>query len=568
MKRDSIGMLAVLAAAWALSACGGGGGNGPGDSPAPSLSAPSGAVSALAASSGTLSALGGVTVNGQRFSLQAAQVIDDDTGAATANAGALEVGMDVDVRTALSGTDPSAAAEIHLHPLARGAVDAADATGGTITVMGQTIALTAATNFSDHRACVTAATAPCAAINGPAGLVATIGSGMAAVAGTYVTVHGYLYATQAATPGAAIVATLVAVLDMPTGSTGANDKAEGVVTAANGTTVTIGALNVDLSGATCRTAVGTTSCAGAFGVGQVVSAWSATALPLPVSSLKASYATLQPRLPVQTTGAVVALGGNVSAVSTAAHGFVLRGIAIDASALAASSLPAVGDEVRVVGAVGTGGASVVATSVVVLHAARNATYGFEGDITGVTAGTGASTFVVTVLGQSISVDGTTRLADHSTAGSWSNPPSNFNISNFQSTVAASPSPHVVVRSQANALGQLSALSLTLLPASTVAGISGEVDASPAPVDSSVSGTLATFAVHTVAIQADPAAFLPTFTRGGPAAGIVTSGDWVTALGTYANGTLTVNAPAAGQRPSEANSVADLGPPSSLDHGCF
>jgi len=514
-----------------------------------------------AVSSGAITAFGSVFVNGNEYSTAGAKLVDDDTGAVSTSVSGLEVGMVLDVVLAKggSGSNPTAG-ELHVHPLARGYVDASDTTAGTLTVMGQTVQITSATNFSDHRACVSART--CTAITGQSGLTATTGSGTSAVAGTYVTIHGYLFAASSSAGGANIVASLVSVADAPTSSTGGvHFKAEGVVTATGSSSATIGTLSVDLSNARCFVSGEKVSCAAAFSTGQVASVSAAAAPSLPATTFAADSARLSSRIPVYTPGTSVEFDGAVSSVTTSPAAFAVRGINIDASALpAGSSLPAVGDIVRVLGTIASDGQSVTATSVTVLHAARSATYGFEGDVSKVATGTAVNTFVLTLLGQNITVNSTTRLADRSTK-SWdredleNNP---FNINTFQTYLAASASQHVLVSAEADASGNLTALSLTIVPASTTSGLTGVVDASPAPFNSAATGTPSTFDVYGVAISADPAAIFQgpvAFPLFGGKPVTIASGNLLIVRGTFSTGTLTVTA-----TPSLTNSVIDLGVP--------
>jgi hypothetical protein len=554
---SSIGASLVIA----LAACGGGSnGTSSGGPVGPLSAADPGSVS-----TGSISAFGSVFVNGHEFSTAHARVVDDDSGAASSSTSGLEVGMVVDVIAAADSTSAvPAASELHLHPLARGFVDASDTTAATVKVMGQTVQLTAATNYSDHRACVSATTSPCTAITGQGDLVPTAGTDAGAVAGSYVTVHGYLF--TGGSGAANIVATLVSVRDAPGGSAaGVNFKAEGVVTATSASSITIGGMTVDLSHADCHAAGATVGCATAFSAGQVVSAFAAAAPSLPATVLLADLARMRSKVVADTAGATVEIEGAVSSVTTTSPAsFVVRGINVDASALpAGSNLPAVGDIVRVLGTLGSTGQSVTTGSVTVVHAARSATFGLEGDASGVTARSVANTYVLTILGQNVTVTATTRLADRSTTN-WdhSDPASNpFNIATFQTYLAASKSQHLLVKAAADAGGTLTALSVTILPASTTAGIAGIVDASPAPVNSSVTGTPSTFAVHGVKISADPAAVLGARPGGGAAA--VAAGDDVVALGTLTDGTVVVAA-----TPSRSNVVVDFGVPRRPDHDGF
>jgi hypothetical protein len=396
--------------------------------------------------------------------------------------------------------------------------------------------------------------------------------GGSAVPGNYVTVHGFLFSSGTPPSGANIVATLVSVGDAPATAVPVGYKAEGVVTAAASNNITIGGLTIDLSSATCRNASGVTPCAGAFSAGQTVSVFGATAPALPAASFTAGVARLRSKLVVETVNASVELEGKVSSVTTSA--FVLRGITVDASKLT-GGLPAQGDFVRVLGTVATDGNSIVASSVKVLHAALSATYGFEGNVgTGDVAApvTATNTYVLTLLGQSIAVDASTRLDDRTvddeSASAMANP---FNITTFQTYLAASsPSPrHVVVRAQADASGNLSALSVMITKASTVSGIAGLVDATPAPVNGTT--TPSTFTVHGVAVSADPAAIVKWANDRGTATATVAAGDLVLARGSFMSGTpgtLNVAAPTGTLTGAAANIVIDFGVPRGRDYNPF
>jgi len=545
----------AMAVAAGLAACGGGGSDSSA-SVTPSSPTP---VVASSTSSGVITAFGSVFVNGHRFHTEHARVIDDDTGAVSTSATGLEVGMVVDVKHQGRDDDPEAEAdELHVHPLARGFVDAADATNGTVTVMGQKVQLTSGTSFSDRRACVSAATSPCTPITSAAGLVATTTvSGTATVTttatvtpGSYVTVHGFLFGGTTSN----VVATLVSVGDTPTGSSPANFKVEGPITVAS-TGSTIGGLKLDLSKAVCRAGGTTVSCATAFTTGQVVSAGSATAPALPATVLVADFARKAGNLPVETAGATIELEGVVSSVSGTAS-FVVRGVTVDASGLpAGTTLPKVGDEVRVIGTLSANGDSVKATSLRTEDEADHAKLALQGEASNVTPGATTGTFTVSVLGQTVTINAQTRLKDVSIPG-WDrrDPTSNpFNITTFQSYLAASASKNVlVVAEPGTAGGALVAKSLTILPANSPAAIAGTVDASPAPVNSTVSGTATVFFVHGVKVSADPAA-ITTPGKKGTTPTTIAAGDQVVVTGTFSAGAITV-----GPTPSATNRVLDLG----------
>lgn len=556
MKYQHLAWAASASLLLALGGCGGGGGS--------SASVTPGAIQLSAASSsGAITAFGSVFVNGHEFSTVNASVIDDDSGATASSTSGLEVGMVVDVKPAMaSSTSHPEASELHVHPLARGYVDSSDTTASTLTVMGQAVQLTSATNFSDHRACVAATLNPCSAITGQSGLAATKASGAAAVAGSYVTVHGYLFGSS---PGSAnIVATLVSLADAPVSTTtGVNFKAEGVVTASASSTLTMGGLSVNLANAICRVAGATSNCASAFSSGQVVAVMASVAPSLPVKTLNAVTARLGSNVAVDVIGTTLEIEGSVASVTAAPAAFVVRGVKIDATALpAGTSLPAVGDIVRVLGTLGSSGQSVTASSLKLLHAAATASLGIQGDASAVAAGTSASSYVLTVLGQKVTVTSETRLADRSTKG-WDHhdPASNpFNISTFQTYLGASVSQHLMVRAESGASGNLTALSVTIVPASTVAAVAGVVDSTPAPVNSAVTGIASIFSVHGIAVSADPVAMTRPHSTG---LQTVAAGDEVLALGTFAANKLTVTATA-----NPTNLVLDLGVPTHPDRDRF
>jgi hypothetical protein len=551
----------AVALALGLAACGGGGGgSGTTGSTAGTTPTPT-AAAAGTYSSGAITAFGSVWVNGHEFNTDHARVIDDDTGATMPGVGGLEVGEVVDVRAAAGSTAAAPVAdELHVHPLARGYIDAADATAGTIKVMGQTVQLTSGTSISDHRACVSAATSPCAAITTAAGLVPSTVSGTTTTtttAGNYVTVHGYLFGASS-TAAVNIIATLVAVGDAPspTNTYPAAFKAEGTATVGT-STLTIGALNVDLSKATCFAGEGKTPCASAFTTGEVVSAGAATSPALPATTLVADFARTANRMPVETAGSSVEVEGAVASVGTAT--FVVRGITVDASGLpSGTALPAVGDIVQVEGTVAANGQSVTATSLEIVHSASSVSVGLQGDATNVAPGTSTGTFTVSVLGQTITVTAQTRLADMS-MGDWDqrNPVANpFNITTFQNYLAASTSKHVIVRAETDSTGALVAHSLAIVPASSVVAVSGLVDAKPAPVNSTTSGTPTTFSVHGVAVSADPAAISGMGMHEMMRSSVtVAAGDQVVVIGTLNGGVVTV-----GAKPSFSNGVLDIGAP--------
>ena len=558
MRHTPFTLAIPVALALALAGCGGGGGS----DNSGTNSGPSGATTSPT-STGAITAFGSVFVNGHEFATGTAQVMDDDTGDTSGKVAALEVGQVVDVQPTSASTGANPVAQwLHVHPLARGYVDASDTTANTISVMGQVVSLDSGTQFSDHRACLGAAS-PCTAVTDASGLTATTAAGGTTTPGSYVSVDGYLFSSAAGS--AQIVATLVSVHDTPDAGFGAAFKVEGVVgtttSTASSSGLTIGGLAVDLSSATCRVDGHSTACAGAFASGEVVSVFSATAPALPATAFTATVAIERRHLPVQTAGAAVEFDGRVSASTPAAGGtaatFVVRGVTVDTSALpAGTSLPAVGDLVRVTGTVSSDGLSVTASAIRILHAARSVSYAFAGDVTAVAAGTVSGTFNVTVLGQTIVVSDQTRLSDRQSWHWFDHDPQNnpFNITTFQTYLAASASQHVAVKAAKDSSGNLQALSLAIWQASTFSEVAGPVDATPAPVAGSVSSPT-TFSVDGVSVSAVASAvhFLHH------SATAIAAGDEVAASGTFAAGVLGV----AATQPFD-NFVLDFGAPRVID----
>ncbi len=526
-----------------LAACGGGGGSGTPVSTGPTTG-PTGVTTS--SSSGAITAFGSVFVNGHEYDTASAQVVDDDTGASE-RVSDLEVGQVVDVDPASNSTASAPVAKLlHVHPLVRGDVDAWDGTADTLTVMGQVVSLDSATLFADHRACVNASANPCTPITDASGLALTSTGSGGTTPGSYVSIDGYLFGGSGA---ANVVATLVSVRDTPTGTGGAFYKVEGLVTAvtatSGSTSITIGGLQIDLSSATCRPDFGkSTACTGAFAAGDVVSVYATTAPALPATTLTAAFALKRSRLPVQTAGAAVEFDGSVSA-STPASGtmaatFTVRGVSVDTSGLpAGTSLPAVGDLVWVEGTLSSDGLSVAATSIRILRAARSVSYAFCGDETSIAAGSTANTYTLTVLGVPVVVSSQTRLADHSSRHWFTDDPqaNPFNITTFQAYLTASASQHVVINAAKDSSGNVQALSLTIMPASTVSQVAGPVDATPAPVAGS-STAPSTFSIDGVPVSAA----VNTISFGHHSQTAIAAGDEVITSGTFTSGILTITSP--------------------------
>ena len=468
-----IGALVASGVILSLASCGSGGG-GSAASTAPSPTA--------AVSTGAITAFGSVFVNGHEFNSTNASVVDDDTGAKTAGTGNLEVGMVVSVDSATGSTSATpVAADIHVDPLARGFIDAIGS--DTVTVMGQTVQISTATAFSDHRTCVTATPTPCTAISGQSGLVATTGT----TPGTFVTVHGYLFSTG--TPAQTqIVATLISASDFTQGSS--QFKLEGQVTGLTGSILTIGSESVDLSNAVCKANDAVVACASAFTAGNTVAARGLTA---PAAGAFAPDVARLARLLPQTAGATVEVEGKVSSVSGTS--FVVRGIAIDGSGLPANQIPAVGDKVELLGTVSSNGTSVTATSMEQDVPAAASRVILAGPLSNVTPGTATGTFNVTVLGQTAIIDATTNIADRTVF-----PPPTFNITNFD-TYLQGKTVFVVLRTRVDTSGNLHATGFDIVKMShnNLVAVAGPADAAP------TAGTPDnTVTIHGVSVIYDPA----------------------------------------------------------------
>lgn len=479
--RIAAAMLASAALAAILAACGGGG---MGSSSGTSTPTPATAVASQ--STGMIMAMGSVFVNGHEFKTNNADVVDDDTGTRTHGTADLDVGMVVSVMSASDSTrEEPDAAEIHVDPLAKGFVDASSVGTGTLTVIGQTVQVTSSTAFVDQRACVSAATNACSAITAQSGLTATSGS----TPGDYVTVHGFLFSTGTA---AQIVATLISIQDFtaPSATTpGSAFKLEGQITSVSGSSVVIGAETVDLSAASCRAGEDTVACSAIAVVGKTIAARGFTA---PTNATFAPATARLVRLLPQTAGTQVELEGKVSSVTGTS--FVIQGITVDGSGLAANQIPAVGDKVELVGTIAADGESVMATSILEDRPAAPARYVFAGPLTSVTAGPAAGTFLVTVLGQTATVSADTLIVDQTV-----HPRPTFNITNFQTYLQGlSAPPFVILQVQAAPDGSLQANAFRIVraPPNNFVFLTGPADGA------ATAGTPSSVMVHGVNVLFD------------------------------------------------------------------
>ena len=200
-------LICAAFAAAALAACGGGG-----DSP----SAPSTATPSSVYAAGPITGFGSVIVNGVRFDDSAAAITDDD--GRTLAESELHLGMQVECEGGRGGDDAHGVARaIHVHSALVGPVTAIDTTAGTLTVLGQTVAIDAQTAFDT-----------------------ALANGLASVAaGAVVQVHGQF--------DAASQSYLATRVELDAGAT--HYKIRGTITALDTTarTLSIGATAVDFS---------------------------------------------------------------------------------------------------------------------------------------------------------------------------------------------------------------------------------------------------------------------------------------------------------------------------------
>jgi hypothetical protein len=138
-------LAAVFAAAGILAACGGGGGTTGSNTLATPGSSPTGATATSVVANGPITAFGSVFVNGQRFDTSAAQIEIEGQSGTQAQ---LKVGDVVELKGSRNNADGTAsAARIVRRSAVRGPIAAIDTTTNRITVLGQTVLVTAATSF-------------------------------------------------------------------------------------------------------------------------------------------------------------------------------------------------------------------------------------------------------------------------------------------------------------------------------------------------------------------------------------------------------------------------------------
>jgi len=232
---------------------------------------------------------------------------------------------------------------------------------------------------------------------------------------------------------------------------------------------TINGLTVDIATmGTSATVCNTMNCA--FANGDFVSVRSTSA---PTGTFAATGSTLtvtasdikvRPVAPTFAVGSTVTIEGPVTQLSGTS--FVVRGITVDASGIASSTMGLVNNQiVEVTGTVSASG-MLMATSIEV---ERSATFMLMGSLDSVSA-TGLS-----VLGQSFSVASNARFVDRA------NDMRPFNSTNFATVLKAGD--QLVVSGYPSGTGNLATrVERIPTPASPTAGVAGVVSADNAPTD--------------------------------------------------------------------------------------
>ncbi len=338
----------------------------------------------MAGASGVITGFGSVFVNGKEFATNSnTQVLDGDNDDAATSTASLQVGMTVDV-----DADEGTATMLRFTSAVRGEVDAVDTMASTLTVLGQTVQITSGTSFAGNVGNSSAGSTP---------------KQLSDVhVGDYVVVFGFLECTGSSCSSGAtdIVATLV---NEPA-SVG-KYRAQGYVTNYSSSTssFTINGLTVDIvTSGMSPTHCNTMNCT--FANGDFVSVRSKTA---PTGSLSAGTLTLtaddvklRQVAPTFAAGSTVTIEGPVTQLSGTS--FVVRGISVDASGIASSVAGLSNNQiVEVTGTISSSG-TLMATSITV---ERHATFLMMGALDSV------STTGFSVLGQSFSVNSTTRFGD-------------------------------------------------------------------------------------------------------------------------------------------------------------
>jgi len=391
-----------------LNACGGSDGSSSGAAVSSSTSSTTSSTSSASTTasvhaSGVLTAFGSVFVNGTEYAVNGTtSIINGDANNAPSDDVALLVGMTVEV-TASNNT----ASVVTYASAVRGEIDAINTAASTITVLGQTVVVSSSTAFAGSS--TTGGTT-----------TAVTGLGNLSV-GNYVVVYGYLdCTTSTSTTSCASGSTqvLASLVYKPTaaGTYGTSGYAQSV----DGTSDTflINGLTVSYASATCSSS----PCSVADGEFVTVAAAAATASTGGALTLTATSLTTSSTAPVLVSGETISIQGPVSDLNTASSTFVLRGVTINGSVLAATvATLANSDIVQVTGTVNATGA--IQASAITIE--NQATFTLTAPVTAISST--ADTLVV--LGKTFTVNSSTSFYDQA---SNVRP---FNLSNFASVLA-------------------------------------------------------------------------------------------------------------------------------------
>ena len=419
-----------------LVACGGGSGGS-------SMTTTGG--SNMAGASGMITGFGSVFVNGQEFRTDGnTQLLDGDNDDAPATDTDLMVGMTVDVDA--SG---GKATLLRFTSAVRGEVDAVDPVSSTLTVLGQNVQVTSGTSFAGHVGNTASGTTPMQLSD--------------IAAGSYVVVFGYLECPTASCSSGAtnIVATLI-VEPASIGKYRLQGYVSGYSASTNSFMINGLTVNIVTSGMS-PTVCNTMNCSFVNGEFVAVRSSSAPTGTFPGSlTLAANDIKLRPVAPTFAAGATVTIEGPVTQLN--GTNFVVRGISVDASGVAAATLSN-NQIVEVTGTISSNG-TLVATSIEV---ERAATFLLMGPVDSVSA------MGFSVLGQSFTVTSSTRFGD------WAHGVRPFNASDFAMVLMKGD--QVIVSGYPSSSGNVATrVERIPTPASPIAGVEGIVSADNSMAD--------------------------------------------------------------------------------------
>jgi hypothetical protein len=503
-KHLTLAAAAALAAATVLVACGGG------------SSGSSTSASTTSSASGVVSAFGSIYVNGTKYVTGGStSVVDGDADDAASSLGALQVGMTVDVDAGSSGSGPTANF-VRFTSAVRGEVDTVDAASNTLTVLGQPVQVTGATSFAGSRT--------------SGGTTTPITQLSNVNAGDYVVVYGYFQCTSTGTTCTA--ASIVATLIVEPGAAGpyrVEGYAQNVNAGAN--SFSINGLTVDYTttgaGATVCTPAPCSVANGDFVAVRGPSAPTSTGGVLTLAAARIKGASQAPVLVVGTT---ISIEGPVSNYSASPFSFDVRGIPVDASGLSSTTIALANrDIVEVTGTV-TASGTIVATAInVERHASFSVTAPMDAD--------SATADTVTVLGQTFTVDNSTRFVD------WAQGTRPFNLGNFASVLSVGD--QLIVSGYATGTGNVATrVERIPTPATPTVGVEGLVTADSASADTLTIGGITATLTATTNLHYPSGGASPTLAGFFSAISVNSSVAWVFGTAGASAGTLTASNAAA------------------------